>query len=225
MKPKIQYIICSAPRSGSHLLSTALKNTGLAGFPQEHFNPWHMQNIIGFPEELIYDDQYIPELINQNTSKNGVFGTKAQFSHITNFVGLHRLITIFGNDLKYIFIKRKNKIAQAVSLAKATQTQQFMADQEIHNKPVYNYYQIWQCLREINCQEKGWSVFFHEYNIEPYIVIYEELVDTYNLTILNVFRYLGIDIDQDFIVPEPTIKKQADKINDEWISKFQNNEK
>jgi LPS sulfotransferase NodH len=37
MKPHISYVICAVQRSGSFLLCEALKNTGLAGKPEEYF--------------------------------------------------------------------------------------------------------------------------------------------------------------------------------------------
>ena len=52
--PKTCYIIASAPRSGSHLLSTLLGATGLAGKPEEHFNPWHMGLATDFPMDMIF---------------------------------------------------------------------------------------------------------------------------------------------------------------------------
>jgi LPS sulfotransferase NodH len=35
--PNLSYLICATPRSGSTLLSQALRDTGIAGFPEEHF--------------------------------------------------------------------------------------------------------------------------------------------------------------------------------------------
>jgi len=35
--PNLSYLICATPRSGSTLLSGALRNTGIAGCPEEHF--------------------------------------------------------------------------------------------------------------------------------------------------------------------------------------------
>ena len=35
--PKISYLICATPRSGSTLLSQAVRDTGIAGCPEEHF--------------------------------------------------------------------------------------------------------------------------------------------------------------------------------------------
>jgi LPS sulfotransferase NodH len=37
IRPNRSYLICATPRSGSTLLSEALRNTGIAGCPEEHF--------------------------------------------------------------------------------------------------------------------------------------------------------------------------------------------
>ena len=37
------YLICATPRSGSSLLCEALRNTGLAGKPDEYFGPMHVE--------------------------------------------------------------------------------------------------------------------------------------------------------------------------------------
>ncbi|MBA2345033.1 MAG: hypothetical protein H0V83_08120, partial [Rubrobacter sp.] len=36
-RPKLSYLICATPRSGSTLLCEALGNTGISGRPAEHF--------------------------------------------------------------------------------------------------------------------------------------------------------------------------------------------
>ncbi|MBE9506501.1 MAG: hypothetical protein IMY86_00490, partial [Chloroflexi bacterium] len=37
MRPHTSYLICATNRSGSSLLCEALKNTGIAGRPEEYF--------------------------------------------------------------------------------------------------------------------------------------------------------------------------------------------
>jgi LPS sulfotransferase NodH len=225
MKPTTCYIICSAPRSGSHLLSYLMTDTQLAGFPQEHFNPWFMGDAINeFPDQLIYEKSHITNLIEKYTSPNGVFGTKAQFDQIVDFVGLGRLESFFPASLKYIFIQRGDKIGQAVSLARAEQTDQWMSGQAIQREPQYNYFQIRSCLREIKLQEKGWETYFMERGIKPYRVNYEELAANPEPAILGALDYLGINRPAGFQVPTPRIQKQGDSLSEEWIARFTRSE-
>ena len=67
------YLIAASPRSGSQLLEVLLTSTGLAGFPGEHFNPWHMGDAArSFTDDLLYGLEQIQKLIEKHTSPNGV---------------------------------------------------------------------------------------------------------------------------------------------------------
>jgi LPS sulfotransferase NodH len=222
MTPRCCYIICSAPRSGSHLFSNLMADTQLAGYPQEHFNPWHMGHARDeFPERLVYDRSYVNELIEKYTTPNGVFGTKAQFTQITNFVGLGRLEGLFPAPLRYIYVQRLDDERQAVSLARATQTGQYVWDQPVGAKPKYNYHQISQCLREIKIQEKGWEVYFLERQITPFRVVYEQFVEDVDCITIEALRFLDVQVPAGFQVPPPRMRKQADYLSEEWVTKFQ----
>ena len=133
MQPHTSYLICATPRCGSTLLCEALKNTGLAGQPEECFLPANED----FWKELwgisSYTD-YIARVIKEGTSSNGVFGAKIIWWQFDDFVGKLRSIpgyerlpapellsTVFPN-LHYIWVTRSDKMRQAVSLEKAMQT-------------------------------------------------------------------------------------------------------
>jgi trehalose 2-sulfotransferase len=134
VQPHTSYLVCATARSGSTLLCEALKNTGLAGQPEEYFLPL---NEDFFSKELwgvsSYAD-YIARVIKEGTSSNGVFGAKMMWAHFDDFVGKLRSIpgyerlpvpellsTVFPN-LHYIWITRSDKVRQAVSYAKAIQS-------------------------------------------------------------------------------------------------------
>jgi len=221
MKPTTCYLICSAPRSGSHLLSYLLTDTRLAGTPQEYFNPWFMGDAKNeFPEKLFYDQGHVAGLIEKYTSPNGVFGMKAQFDQVADFVGLGRLDSLFPTRLEYLFIQRRDKLAQAVSLARAEQTNQWMGDQPAQREPQYNYFQIWSCLREINLQQKGWETYFMEKGLSPFRVVYEDLAADPEPVIRAALEFLQIDLPADFQMPRPRIPKQADALSADWAARF-----
>jgi LPS sulfotransferase NodH len=203
------------------LFSNLMADTQLAGYPQEHFNPWHMGHARDeFPEHLVYDRSYVNELIEKHTTPNGVFGTKAQFTQITNFVGLGRLEGLFPTPLRFFYVQRLDDERQAVSLARAAQTGQYVWDQPIEAKPKYNYHQISQCLREIKIQEKGWEVYFLERQITPFRVVYEEFVEDMDRVIIEALRFLDITAPAGFRGPAPRLRKQADHLSDEWVVRY-----
>ena len=219
--PHTCYLIAASPRSGSQLLGSLLTATGLAGFPDEHFNPWHMGDATNFfPEDLLYSTEHIQKLFEKHTSPNGVFGTKTHFLQVTNFVGLDRLESLYPTPLKYISLSRRDSERQGISLAWATQTDSYNSDMKPAKAPVYNFYQILQCTREVRVQTKGWMTYFHQKGIEPLKVIYEDLVTDQGGTLKRVLEFLEINIPKNFKIPETHLKRQADSLTDLWVEKF-----
>ena len=154
--PHTCYLIASSPRSGSQLLGALLTSTGLAGFPTEHFNPWHMGDATNFfPDDLLYSPEHIQKLIEKHTTPNGVFGTKAHFLQVINFVGLDCLERLYPTPLKYISLRRCDFTRQGISLARAVQTNSYNSDMQSTRDPIYNFYQILQCIREVRVDAKG----------------------------------------------------------------------
>ncbi len=219
--PHTRYLIASSPRSGSQLVGALLTSTGLAGFPTEHFNPWHMGDATDFfPDDLLYSPEHMQKLIEKHTSPNGVFGTKAHFLQVINFVGLDGLEHLYPTPLKYISLRRRDFTRQGISLARAVQTNSFNSDMQPVREPIYNFHQIWQCIREVRVDAKGWETYFHQRGIEPLRIIYEDFVVEQRITLKRIFDFLEIAIPADFQMPESPLKRQADSITDLWVEKF-----
>jgi trehalose 2-sulfotransferase len=133
MKPHTSYIICAVQRSGSFLLCEALKNTRLAGFPEEYFldgqgwedGEWARQN------GVITRSDYLWLVFEKGTSPNGVFGAKIMWNYfpimlqklteLPKYRGWNapELMADLFPNLHYIWIVRGDKVRQAVSWAKA----------------------------------------------------------------------------------------------------------
>ncbi|MBN1668189.1 MAG: hypothetical protein JW862_13945 [Anaerolineales bacterium] len=220
-EPLTCYLIAASPRSGSQLFGGLLAATGLAGNPDEHFNPWHMGDATDFfPDQLLYGTEHIQALIKQHTTTNGVFGTNAHFLQVTNFVGLERLEKLYPTPLKYISLSRRDYNRQGISLARAAQTNAYNSEMPPEKEPVYNFYQIQQCIREVRVQAKGWETYFYERGIEPLRVIYEDLVHDQPGTLRRALEFLEVDIPAGFQTPTAHIEKQADELTDIWLEKF-----
>lgn len=139
MQPHTSYLVCGTPRSGSSLLCEALTQTGIAGKPEEYFQP---------ANEIIWKErwgtstyaEYLARTIDHCTTPNGVFGVKMMWGYCDHFLRavshipdhtrrkmpIHtRLQAIFPN-LHYIWIKRRDTLRQAISQAKALQTNQWV---------------------------------------------------------------------------------------------------
>jgi len=116
--PQRSYLVCATPRSGSTLVCKALRETGVAGRPEEYFEALRSTGRPRRPEEYfagiddrsIFDelgdpddgagpppawsrtayDRYLDWAKEQGTTPNGVFGAKLMWQYLGDFVGLLR---------------------------------------------------------------------------------------------------------------------------------------
>ena len=236
MQPHTSYVVCGTPRCGSTLLCEALINTGIAGQPEEYFLP---------RSESIWQDRwgistyegYLAAVIEQGTTPNGVFGTKMMWGYFDKFVSklqqlpghkerdvsAHDLMKSTFPNLHYIWIKRRDKVRQAISHAKARQTNIWVVSSEakplLARKPVFSFKQIDFMVQELEAQEAAWETYFLENGIEPFEVTYEDLVPRYEEVATQVLEYL--DIAHELVEFAPRrMRKQADEESEEWVQRY-----
>lgn len=235
MWPHTSYMICATPRSGSSLLSEALKNTGLVGIPDEYFlsqNRRLWQKTWNSPTF----SAYMAEVLRRGTSPNGVFGTKMMWGYFGQFrkemqynPGKHyrtvheELDSVFPK-LSYIWIRRRDKVRQAVSHARARQTNIWAVTDEAVpgtiRKPVFSFLQLHFMVCELEAHDAAWQRYFAIHDISPYIVFYEDFVEHYEETILNIMGYLHIPISEEIQFAPRRLQKQADAESEEWVQRY-----
>lgn len=128
--PPVRYVLASTPRCGSNMLARALWRTGLAGFAEDYFadafvldyfERWGFDS--GDPQELAAG--YVRRLMTHRTSPNGVFGLRIHAGHLGN-------LEVDPYDVlqapRYIWIRRRDRLRQAVSYTMAEQTGVWILD-------------------------------------------------------------------------------------------------
>ena len=112
-----------------------------------------------------------------------------------------RLDAVFPR-LKIIFIRRRDKVAQAVSLWKAIQTQQWRTDPNRILREVeadeapdvqYDYRAIEHLLNELHRWDAHWEDWFHATGREPIRVFSDEFTVSRAATIGHVLDALGVN--------------------------------
>jgi len=119
-EPARSYLVCATPRSGSTLVCKALRDTGVAGRPEEYFEALRStgrprrpeQYFAGVDDPSIFDelgeppdgqspppawsrtayDRYLIWAKEAGTTPNGVFASKLMWQYLGDFVGLLRNI-------------------------------------------------------------------------------------------------------------------------------------
>jgi len=212
----LNYIICSTPRSGSTLLAEGLKSTGIAGMPHEYFNVDHKSDY--FKRWNFNSNQEYVDLLKKNrVSDNGVFGLKMHFNQFKTQFNVSDLNDVFRN-LKFIFITRSDKVAQAISLEIAVQTNKWSSEFNRENKAEFNYNNIKKKIYDIKKQESDWLNYFKKFNIQPLIVNYEDLEESYEDSIARVLEFLDLKYHKK--IPPMQIKKQRGFKNYFWKKRY-----
>lgn len=251
--PTRSYIICCTPRSGSHLLADGLGLTGIAGNPVERFPrpSEHIRTTTAVerraliaeppPEEsydAMLDANYIAKILEHGTTDNGVFGVnihRFQFADAIRRIRSylrdadsepHEILSKALPNLSYVWLRRNDKVAQAVSWHKAVQSGRYIkmrglnddraqrhASVEFEFVPIKTY---WSAIRN---SENAWQHYFQESKIRPYVVHYEDLCANYEKNIRAVIKFLGLD-DQTFEIVSPRHEKAGDAQSLEWAKKF-----
>jgi trehalose 2-sulfotransferase len=239
MKPLTSYAICAVQRSGSFLLCEALKNTGLAGNPEEYFlnnsegwedGSWARQNGVTTRPD------YLRLVLEKGTTPNGVFGAKVMWNYFHDMprrlqelpeyqrMDAPQLMATLFPDVHYIWMVRHDKVRQAVSWAKAARTGIYARTEKSgsipQQEPAFDFAFIDQLYNLVLEGEAGWHNFFETCAVQPFKVVYEDLVDAYEPTALQILQYLNISFPEDLVFGERRLQKQADDLNDEWVAKY-----
>jgi LPS sulfotransferase NodH len=233
MTPAISYIIASVQRSGTHLLCSILRSTGIAGLPEEHFlskpgETWEKR--WGAPSRAAY----VQNVLRQNTAANGVFGTVVMWSYFERMLEMLQEIPEYrdlnGEQLlaavfckpKYIWLRRRNQVEQAVSWAMACQTGVWSQKAEKKSQPraipKFDFKVIDEWCNRIAAHDDGWANYFHENRIKPLILFYEDVVASHRTAAERVLEFLELPFPPGLEIPPPAVEKQANQISHEWTA-------
>jgi len=210
------YVIASMPRSGSHMLGHLLHATGQLGSPLEYVHRRHLatwQKTLGEPTRTAT----LRAIMRRRTSPSGWFGVKThwpQFQAVLEDAELFAALDV----QEWIRITRSDRVAQAVSLVIAQQTQAWISFHEARREPEYDFDAIAAAVRNLAEQESAWDAYFAEQGIEPLTVVYEEMLDDPAAVVTTVCARLGVSMPRP--VSRSQTARQATGVNAEWRHRF-----
>lgn len=175
----------------------------------------------------------VGEALRRGTTENGVLGTKIMWAYFRDFVRLARRTPRLGsvapcdvpasvlpNLQRFVWMHRRDTTRQAVSLWKALQTQQWRrdSDEELGGRGLrFSFAAVDHLKLRIDEHNAAWQNYFEECGVEPMEVVYEDLVDDYEGTVLWLLDGIGVPIPENFGVTEPKMRRQADDLSEEWV--------
>ncbi|HEY6152282.1 MAG TPA: Stf0 family sulfotransferase [Candidatus Udaeobacter sp.] len=234
--PRRCYVVCTIPRSGSNLLTDGLRDTRRAGVPKQFFLPKAESR---YAAELGIDSvadyaAYVCGIVNTKITRNEVFGFKLMSWYLEDFLSRLRMAHGFENSsdlellrsvfprLRFVRIRRRHKLRQALSTARALQTGLWKVQEgkTTLREPEFDPDLIEQSLHEAERQDRLWDDFFVRIGIKSFEVEYEKLCLDYESTIRAVLDFLTIKLPAGARVGPPATTRQADEISRVWEERF-----
>ncbi|MCM0674934.1 Stf0 sulfotransferase family protein [Micromonospora phytophila] len=239
------YFICGTPRTGSSLLLGLLESTGVAGHPQAYFRSpdeplwadrWQIRRTV---ESGVDYAAYVEAALAFGRTENGVFGAKLMWGTLDEVVD--KLAGVYpdlgGNDIallnrafgrtRFVFLRRDDVLAQAVSWLRAEQTAKWFigGNGEISGNagngqaPSFDADRITHYIEIITEHNAAWDAWFASWGIQPHLVRYENLDKDAVATTHDILHFLGLDVPAGSSIAARH-QRQADELNRQWIERY-----
>lgn len=235
------YLICATPRTGSSLLCGLLDSTGAAGHPESYFRQqdereWAARWGVANPSSgtFSYAD-YFQAAVAAGSTANGVFAARIMWGTMDEVVSnlapvypdqagsdADLLSAAFGRT-RFVYLRRGDVVAQAVSLLRAEQTGVWFETAHDRQEPQaesrFDFGQVRERVRLIEDHSAAWEKWFASAGIRPFRVQYEELDAEPVRVASRVLGFLGLNVPA---VREITVrhKRLADELNAQWIESY-----
>jgi len=209
-EPDFSCIICSLPRSGSTLLAYALEDTGLAGRPREYFAP---DKEAGYAREWGLQERYslgsfLKAMAAHSMTANRVSAVKIHFfdfMHVMRWArsefgqapGERELLEACFPHARCIFLRRADRVRQAISLLRAEGSAQWEwrrdgSALEERLSPQIDLGKIGPFADSFRNLEAQWREFFGRNEIVAHEIVYEDLISDYQGTVNRALGFLGL---------------------------------
>jgi trehalose 2-sulfotransferase len=219
------YILAFTPRSGSTWLSELLGQTGALGTPQE----WFSEEAVYYNAKHYHCDSvlnYVDTIRRITKTPNGVFGLKASYHHLKNMLELMTIEQLFGAQPVWFYLRRRNVIAQAISLFRSAASGYFHSFQnkqenrEHYQRVEYDAEKILFWCNHILSHEQHMEELFREQRTEPVRLFYEEIVGDSLRWPLLFCNVMNVRLDALPSEPSSLPHRVGDEKNLEWERRF-----
>ena len=168
----------------------------------------------------------------EGATPNGAWGGKLMWNHVDDLLARAReldqvpadadldatLRALLGDDLRLVHVTRPDKVAQAVSLWKAVQTQTWRAHRGTPAAEArYAFAGVDHLVGQLEAHDAAWRNWFAATGRTPHVVDYDALAADPAGTVSGVLRFLDLPADD---VPAPATERQGDARSREWADRY-----
>ena len=228
-RPVSSVIVCALPRTGSSLVGYLLGQNGL-GRPAE----WFWRDDVARNKQawgISRFDAYLARVLEEGTSQTGIFAVKLMWGYLHEVLfELRRLartyepddvsvLRSFFGEPRFVWVRRRDAVAQAVSWAKAVQTGQWAADQAATGEAAFDFEQIDALYQVARIHDAAWSRWFAAQSLEPFELLYEDLCREPEQVTRRMLVYLAYEGEAE-LEPPAFMQRQGDELNEEWAARY-----
>ena len=228
--PEIRYLLASVPRAGSTHFSHLLWATGCLGASLEYLNFLPLGPYGFAANSPSLQEQLWHSVLRRRCSPNGVFGLKAfpqQFYELQHknpplLEDVLKVMLPRDRPRRIVYLRRRDRLAQAVSYARAGLSGVWRREQESETAAPIDYSQeaLESAANGIAALEEVWARMFGDLRIETLSLWHEDVLADPSAAARQVADYLGVSIDPAAAVQVPTIRKQSEGDAPVWIERY-----
>lgn len=223
------YLLCTLARSGSSYLCQLLADTNVLGMqppmdaggggPLPMSRAWDFRQA-GMPARSARS--VVASALSDSRTANGVAGIKLVWHQLAALRSAAELPAALGEEVYWLWLRRRDRAAQAVSWVKALQAGAWDAPGEQAFEGNYRYNYLWLATRErrIRAHEVAWARFFGAAGIEAMPLWYEDVVADPAVAVAAIADKLGVSL----ATPNPgrsgSVRRQGDAVNEEWLARY-----
>ena len=216
-EPALRYILAVTPRCGGTLLALALWRTGALGAPLEYLN---LPRLAPFRARLGGGDlpTYLAALERLRTSPNGVFGLKAFLTQLLDRRRDHEDLLHRLAPGAWIHLRRRDRLAQAVSLARAERTEAWVGRESPGAEPDYSRELIEEKAAFLAWQDEGWRTLLEGAGAPVVTLWYEDVAADPDAAVRQVLAALNLRAGPAITLPR--LERQSDALSRRWIARY-----
>ena len=170
------------------------------------------------------------------TTDNGVFAAKLMWNQLPDLeqhaaalpeyadvTGADLLERLFGHP-RYVWMRRRDKVRQAISMWRALQTRTWRLEHPTANgdgpRLAYSFGGIEHLRRRLSADDQAWGRYFLNSPIEPLELFYEDDVSPDPAgAVARVLAHIGVEVPADWN-PGARMLQQSDGLNEAWHSAY-----
>ena len=216
------FFIATCQRSGGFFLMSLLNSTAKVGYVHEYLyylnEGWEGDS----PEDaevLAQFKHFRQTAFDKFPNPTGHWGTKVDIRELPVAERWLELMEADPQSIKWIWLRRKNKIRQALSHIKANRTGIWhLGAEDSPKKKESARAEIEVDFNTLSSNtlrcfvgDSAWEGFFRHHSIEPYTLYYEDFVDesTWDATVQGVFDFLDVPYEPPLQVSTHRLKQST----------------